>query len=278
MSGREGDWVTVVEPSRGWPSLRLEELWRYRELLTALVARDLKVRYKQTFLGVAWAVLQPLIAMVLFTLIFGRLAKIASEGVPYSLFAFTGLVPWYYFSNSLTQTSLVLVNHQHIITKVYFPRLLLPFSALLSGLLDLFLNLALLVAMMFAYGYPPSLRLLWLPALLLVAMGTACGFGLWLSALHVLYRDVRFVVPFLVQIWLFATPIVYPSSSVPEQWRFLLGLNPMAGVMEGFRFAVLGTPPPDPVLMAMSLGVMFTVCLTGLFFFRRVERTMADRV
>src|ERR1700676_1433535 len=230
-----------IEPPRGWLDLRLGEVWAYRELLYFFVWRDVKVRYKQTVIGVAWVVLQPLMTMGVFTLFFGRLAKLPSDGLPYPVFYFAALVPWTYFSYALQMTTNVVVDNQRLITKVYFPRLILPISAALSGLVAFPIGFVVLAIFTVAYGIRPTLAAIWLPALLLLAVLTALGVGLWLSALNALYRDVKYVIPFLIQFWMFASPVAYPSSFVPKRWRWLYGLNPMAGVIEGFRWSLTET-------------------------------------
>jgi lipopolysaccharide transport system permease protein len=267
----------VLRPSTGRLSLNLGELWTYRELLYFLVWRDIKVRYKQTVLGAAWAVLQPFLTMVVFSLFFGRLAGVPSDGIPYPIFAFSGLVPWTYFANAISQASNSLVEHERMITKVYFPRLLIPMAPVVAGWLDLAIALVVLVAMMAAYGLVPTAAVLAVPLYLLLAAVTALGVGLWLSALNAQYRDVRYVVPFLVQFWLLATPIAYPASLVPAQWRPLYGLNPMAGVVAGFRYVLLGGERPG-MLLAVSVGVALLLLLSGLVYFRRTERGLADVV
>lgn len=269
--------VTIIEPSHGWVPVKLRELWEYREVLYFLVWRDIKVRYRQTMIGATWAIIQPFMTMVVFTVFFGRLAKIPSDGIPYPLFAFAALVPWSFFANGLTQGTNSLVASGQIITKVYFPRLLVPTARVLSGLLDLALAFSVLLAMMWWYGLRPRpASLLWLPALVLLALVTAVGISLWLSALNVRYRDIQHVVPFLVQLWLFATPIAYPSSLLAEHWRPFYALNPMVGVVEGFRWALLGSgTAPGPVLISSALAAL-VLLVTGTFFFRRIERTFAD--
>jgi len=268
----------VIQPSRGWVSLRLGELWEYRELLYFLVWRDVKVRYKQTALGAAWAIIQPFFTMVVFSLFFGKLAKIPSEGVPYPIFSYAALVPWTFFSNGLTQSSNSLVGSANLITKVYFPRLTIPIATVLSGVIDFVLAFAVLLGMMLYYGIIPTVNVLWLPLFLLLALVASLGVGLWLSALNVEYRDVRYVVPFLTQFWLFATPIAYPSSLLNEPWRTLYGLNPMVGVVEGFRWALLGTnTAPGPMIAVSSLAAVL-ILVGGAFYFRRMEKTFADVV
>jgi len=270
--------VLRIEPSLGWVSLRLHELWEYRELLYFLTWRDIKVRYKQTVLGAAWAIIQPFFTMVIFSIFFGRLAQIPSDGIPYPIFAFAALVPWTFFSNGLTQSSNSLVNSANLLKKVYFPRLVIPLSSVLSGVVDFVLAFVVLLGMMLFYGIVPTVNVLWLPFLLLLAFVTALGVGLWFSAMNVQFRDVRYTIPFFTQFWLFATPIAYPSSLLSESWRILYGLNPMVGVVEGFRWALLGTETaPGPMILVSSCAaVMILVC--GAFYFRRMERTFADVV
>src|SRR5437868_3312692 len=267
-----------IEPPRGWLELRLREVWTYRELLYFFVWRDLKVRYKQTVIGVAWVVLQPLMSMGVFTLFFGRLAKLPSDGLPYPVFYFAALAPWTYFSTSLTTATNVVVENQRVITKVYFPRLILPLSSVMSGLVDFGIAFVVLLAMVLGYGLRPGVNALWLPLLLLLALATALGVGLWLSALNALYRDVKYVTPFLVQFWMLASPVAYPSSLVPARWRWLYGLNPMAGVIDGFRWALTGHGQPPGAAMAASAVGVCVVLLGGLFFFQRMETNIADRV
>jgi lipopolysaccharide transport system permease protein len=267
----------LIRPSRGWASLNLRDLWNYRELLYFLTWRDIKVRYKQTVLGAAWAVLQPFFTMVVFSIFFGRLAQVPSDGIPYPIFAYCALVPWSYFAGALDRAGNSLVGSANLITKVYFPRLAIPTSAVLAGLLDLAIAFVVLLGMMLYYGIVPTAAVLTLPLFLLLAIATALAVGLWLSALNVQYRDVRYTIPFLTQFWLFATPIAYSSSLVPEQWRTLYGLNPMAGVVEGFRWALLGKEPPGP-LLAVSVVVVVLLLIGGLYYFRRMEKTFADVV
>jgi lipopolysaccharide transport system permease protein len=271
--------ITVIEPSRGWVSLRLHELWEYREVLYFLIWRDIKVRYRQTLIGAAWAIIQPFMTMVVFTVFFGKLAGMPSDGAPYPLFAFSALVPWAFFSNGLIQSANSLVHSGDLITKVYFPRLLIPMARVLGGLPDLGLTFLVLLGMVWWYGFL-ELRpaLLWLPALALLTFITALGFGLWLSALNVQYRDIQHAVPFLVQLWLFATPIAYPASLLREPWRTLYSLNPLVGVVEGFRWALLGSGRAPGVTIAVSTVAALLVLTTGAFFFRRVERVFADVV
>jgi lipopolysaccharide transport system permease protein len=269
--------TTIIRPSRGWVSLNLRDLWRYRELLYFLTWRDIKVRYKQTVLGAAWAVLQPFFTMVVFSVFFGRLAQVPSDGIPYPIFSYSALLPWQLFAHALTESGNSLVGNQQLITKVYFPRLIIPIAPVLAGLVDFGIAFVVLLGMMLYYGIVPTAAVLTLPVFLLLALATAMAMGLWLSALNVQYRDVRYTIPFLTQLWLFATPIAYSSSLVPEQWRTLYGLNPMAGVVEGFRWALLGKTPPGPLLM-VSAAVVCLLLVGGLFYFRRMERTFADVV
>jgi lipopolysaccharide transport system permease protein len=270
--------VIRIEPSHGWISLKLRELWDYRELLYFLAWRDIKVRYKQTLLGAAWAILQPFFTMVIFSIFFGRLAKMPSDGVPYPIFAYAALVPWTFFAHSLTQASNSLVTSGNMIKKVYFPRLAVPIATVFSGVVDFALAFSVLLGMMIYYGIFPTLNALWLPAFFLLALATSLGVGLWLSAMNVRYRDIRHTIPFLTQFWLFATPIAYPSSLLSEPWRTLYGLNPMVGVVEGFRWGLLGTDTaPGPIIAASSLMAL-AILIGGAFYFRRVEKTFADVV
>ena len=277
------DFATVIiEPTRGWASLKLGALWEYRELLYFLVWRDLKVRYKQTVLGAAWIVLQPVVSMVVFSLLFGGLLKVPSGGVPYPIFAYAALLPWNYFASSLTRSSQSLVGSAHLITKVYFPRLIIPISGVLSGLVDFAIAFLVLAAMMVYYGIAPTPAVALLPAFQLLALLTALGFGLWLSALNVRYRDVNYLVPYLVQVWMYVTPVIYGTTLIPERFRFLLALNPMTGVVEGFRWALLGTHLEDATppggLFALSIAIALAVLVSGAVFFRNTERTFADIV
>lgn len=270
--------TTRIEPAHGWFSLRLAELWNYRELLYFFVWRDVKIRYKQTAIGVLWVVLQPLLTMAVFTLFFGKLAKMPSQGLPYPVFYFAAVVPWMYFSVALVTATNVVVEHQRMITKVFFPRLILPFSAVLSGLVDFAIGFVVLIIFTLAYGIRPTMTVFLLPLFLLLAVLTALGIGLWLSALNALYRDVRYLIPFLVQFWMLASPVAYPSSMVPERYRWIYGLNPMAGVIEGFRWALTGKgQAPSAVLIASTAMVCVTV-VGGLLFFNRMEGSIADRV
>lgn len=267
-----------IAPSKGWVPLKLGELWEYRELLYFLIWRDIKVRYKQTALGATWAIIQPFMTMVVFSLFFGHLAKMPSDNVPYPIFSFAALVPWSFFANGLSQSSNSLVGASNLITKVYFPRLVVPLASAFSGIVDFLIAFAVLIAMMLYYGLVPTPNIVWLPLFVLLAFVTSLGVGLWLSALNVEYRDVRYIVPFITQFWLFATPIAYPSSLLPEPWRTIYGLNPMVGVVEGFRWALLRTSAaPGPIIAASSAAAMI-ILVTGAFYFRRMEKTFADIV
>jgi lipopolysaccharide transport system permease protein len=270
--------VVRIEPSRGWVSLGLGELWRYRELLYFLVWRDVKVRYKQTLLGASWAIIQPFFTMVVFSLFFGRLAKIPSDGVPYPIFSFAALVPWTFFATGLEQSSNSLVSSSNLIKKVYFPRLAVPTATVFSGVVDFALAFTILLGMMRFYGITPTWNVVWLPFFFLMAMVTALGVGLWMSALNVQYRDVRYVVPFITQIWMFSTPVAYPSTLLSEPWRTLYGLNPMVGVIEGFRWALLGTATAPGPMVAASSATAAALLLSGAYYFRRMEKSFADLV
>lgn len=270
--------VLRIERRDGWAPLRLGELWASRELLFFLVWRDIKVRYKQTALGAAWAVLQPFLTMVVFSVFFGRLAKVPSDGIPYPVFAYTALVPWTFFANGLTHSSNSLVGSAGLLKKVYFPRLAVPVASVLSECVDFAVAFLVLIGLMAVYGLTPTANAAFLPLFVLLGMVTSLGVGLWLSALNVRYRDVRYVVPFITQFWLFATPIAYPSSLLAEPWRTIYGLNPMAGVVEGFRWALIGNvPAPGPMLIASSAGAA-VLLITGALYFRHMERTFADVV
>lgn len=270
--------VIRITPPGDWWAIPFAEIWEYRELLYFFVWRDIKIRYKQTLVGAAWAVLQPFLTMLIFSLFFGTLAHIPSQGLPYPIFYYSALLPWMYFAASLQNATNTIVENQRVITKVYFPRLALPISSVLSGLVDFAISFLMFVAMMAYYHIHPTLALLWMPLFLFMSFATALGFGLWLAALNALYRDIRYVVPFLVQFWLFASPVAYPSSLVPAKWRLLYGLNPMAGVIEGFRWSLTGNGAPPGKLTLISGGVVLGVLLTGLAYFQRMETTIADVV
>jgi len=268
--------TTVIKPSKGWVSIRLRDLWEYRELLYFLTWRDIKVRYKQTALGALWAIIQPFFTMVVFSLFFGRLAKVPSDGIPYPIFAFAALVPWTFFANGLSQSSNSLVGSTDLITKVYFPRLIIPVSSVLSGFIDFAIAFIVFMAMAFYYGIYPTLSIILLPFLLLLGLITALGVGLWLSALNVKFRDVRYTIPFLTQFWLFATPIAYPSSLLSEPWRTIYGINPMVGVVEGFRWALLGADTAPGAIIFVSALVSMGLLVSGAFYFKRMEKFFAD--
>jgi lipopolysaccharide transport system permease protein len=270
--------VIRIEPSTSRLRLRLKELWDYRELLYFLVWRDVKVRYKQTAIGAVWAILQPLLTMVIFTVVFARFAKMPSDGLPYPIFVYSALLPWTYFARALNQSTVSVVGNANLITKVYFPRLLLPVSATLSGLIDFGISFVFLLGMMVWYGIMPGWGMLFLPCFILLAMLSALSVSLWLSVVNVRYRDVGQALPFLIQLWLFASPVAYPLSVVPEKWRILFSLNPMTGVIEGFRWDLLGRATPDLVPIIISVTVVLAVLFGGLFFFKRMEETFADVV
>ena len=267
-----------IEPPHGWLELRLHEVWQYRELLYFFVWRDVKVRYKQTVIGVLWVVLQPLMTMGVFTIFFGRLAKLPSDGLPYPVFYFAALVPWAYFATALANCTNIVVANQHVITKVYFPRLVLPLAAVCSGLLDFVIGLVVMITLALVFGIHVTATVTLLPFFLILALLTALGVGLWTSALNALYRDVASIVPFSIQFWMLASPVAYPSSLVPARWRWLYGLNPMAGVIDGFRWALTGHGQPPGAQMVASTAMVAVVLVGGLFFFQRIEGTVADRV
>jgi lipopolysaccharide transport system permease protein len=270
--------VLRIAPPTDWFKPNLLELWESRELVYFFVWRDIKIRYKQTVIGAAWAVLQPFLTMLIFSLFFGKLAHIPSEGLPYPIFFYCALLPWMYFAASLQNATNTIVENQRLITKVYFPRLALPLASVLSGLVDFGISFLMFIVMMVYFGMRPSAGILWLPAFLLLVILTALGVGLWLSALNAVYRDVRYVVPFMVQFWMFASPVVYPSSLVPEKWRWLYGLNPMAGVIEGFRWSLAGHGSPPGRMLFVSSGVMILILLSGVAYFQKMETTIADVV
>ena len=270
--------VIRIEPSVGWVSLKLGELLKYRELIYFLIWRDIKVRYKQTALGVAWAIIQPLFTMMVFSLFFGRLAKIPSDGIPYPIFSYAALVPWTFFSNGLSLASNSLVGNANLIKKVYFPRLAIPIATVLAGVVDFILAFIVLIGMMAYFGFFPTINVLWLPLLLLLALITSLGVSLWFSAMNVEFRDVRYIMPFLTQFWLFSTPIAYPSSLLSEPWRTLYGLNPMVGVVEGFRWALLGTKTAPGTIVFVSALAALALLISGALYFRRMEKTFSDVV
>ena len=269
---------TRREPSKKWAWPKLRELWEYRELLFFFAWRDIKVRYRQTVMGVLWAIIQPFLTMVIFSLFFGRLANIPSDGLPYPVFSFAALVPWTFFANALTQASNSLVLSGNMLKKIYFPRLALPIATVLAGVIDFALAFIVLLCIMFYYGLVPTVNIIWLPFFALLALVTSIGVSLWLAAMNVQFRDVRYTIPFLTQAWLFVTPIAYPSSLLPESLRIVYGLNPMSGVVEGFRWALLGTDTaPGPMLIVSSV-VALILLVSGAFYFRHMENTFADVV
>ena len=272
------DGLTIIEPADRWLDLRLRELWAHRELMGFLVWRDVKVRYKQTAFGAGWAIIQPVMTMAVFSLFFGYLARMPSDGVPYPIFSFAALVPWTLFSFGLTQATNSVVGSQQLISKVFFPRLAIPLAAVLSTVVDFAIAFLVLLLMMLGFGVFPTADVIWLPFFTLLAIVTALGAGLWLAALNVQYRDVRYVLPFVTQFWMFATPIAYPSSLLPEPWRTLYGINPMAGVVEGFRWALLGTQTAPGAITAVSGAVALILLVTGALYFQRMERAFADIV
>lgn len=269
--------ITLIQPLRGWIALDLREIWRYRELLFFFIWRDIKVRYKQTLLGASWAILQPVFTMVVFSIFFGRLAKIPSDGIPYPIFSYAGLLPWTFFAAGLANGANSLVRDANLVKRVYFPRLITPLSAVVGGVPDFLLAFLVLIAMMVYYGLFPTLAsVIWLPIASLLALVTALGVGLWLAALNALYRDIRYIVPFLTQFWMYATPVVYPSSLLEEPWRTLYGLNPLVSVVEGFRWALLGQSEPRLSMFALSLVTSLILLVSGTYFFRRMEPQFAD--
>jgi len=270
--------LTVIEPRKGWIPIDFKEIWNYSELLYFLTKREIKVRYKQTLLGTMWAVIQPVFTMFVFTLFFGRLAKMPSDGVPYPIFVYAGLLPWTYFANAIAASGNSLVGNANLITKVYFPRLIIPASAALSGLLDLFIAMTVLGGLMIFYQFPPGWGALLFPALVGLTFVSALGVGLWLSALNVQYRDIRYAIPFLIQIWLFLSPVIYPVSIIDQKYQWLLALNPMGGVIDAYRTSLLGHQPINGLLLSISTLIILSVLLSGLYYFRRMEKSFADIV
>ena len=270
--------LTIIEPKKGWVPLDLREIWNYRELLYFLTKRDIKVRYKQTVLGGLWAIIQPVCMMVVFTLFFGRLAKVPSDGIPYPIFVYVGLLPWTYFANALSASGNSLVGSANLITKVYFPRLIVPASASLAGLLDFFIAMLVLGAMMAYYQFLPNMGIILFPFLVGLTFLCATGVGLWLSALNVQYRDIRYVIPFLIQLWMFVSPVIYPVSMVKKKYHWLLALNPMGGVIKAYRASILGHLPIDWPLLAISTVMIVLLSISGLFYFRKMEKVFADVV
>ena len=270
--------VTYLRPSKGWLSIDIPELWRYRELVLFLTWRDIKVRYKQAVLGIAWAVLQPLLTVLIFTVVFGVLLSTPSSDLPYPLFAFSALLPWQLFASALQRSSVSLVGNANLITKIYFPRLAIPLSSVFAALVDFGVSFLVLIGMMIFYQYWPGWNIFWLIPILIMVIFTALSVGLWLSAFNVQYRDVQHMVPFIIQVWMYASPIVYPIDIIPEGiWRLLYGLNPMVGIIQGFRWALLGAEQPD-LTMLISIVVVIILLVSGLFYFRRMEKTFADIV
>jgi lipopolysaccharide transport system permease protein len=271
--------ITVIKPSRGWVALNLRDLWSYRELIFFLTWRDIKVRYKQAALGVGWAILQPILTMVIFSVVFGKLAKMPTDNqIPYPIFSFVALLPWQLFANALQRAGTSLVSSAHLITKVYFPRLVIPISAVAAGLIDFVISFVVLLGMMVFYKIYPTWNMLWLIPLVLLALLTALAVGLWLSALNVQYRDVQQMIPFLIQAWMYASPVAYSAKLIPGGiWEIIYGLNPMAGVIQGFRWALLGGSQPG-ILLYVSIAMVLFLLVTGLYYFRRMEKTFADTV
>jgi len=270
--------VVYLRPPGRWTRLNLADLWEYRDLLYFLIWRDIKVRYKQTVLGAAWAILQPLLTMIVFSIVFGRLGKLPSDGIPYPVFTFAALLPWQLFAYAMTEASNSLIGSQNLITKVYFPRLVIPIAAVLGGLVDFAISFVVLLLLMLGYGIAPTIAVLSIPLFIILVIATALGIGLWLSALNVKYRDVRYTIPFLTQFWLFLTPVAYSSSLVPAKWRILYGLNPMAGVVGGFRWALLGEKDAPGPMLAVSIVIVAVLLITGLYYFRRTEASFADTI
>ncbi len=269
--------VLRIAPAGRWWALPLDELWEYRELIYFFIWRDIKVRYKQTAIGASWAVIQPLATMLLFTLVFGKLAHIPSDGLPYAVFYYAALLPWNYFATALQKTSLIVVSNQHILTKVYFPRLTLPLFSVFTGLVDFAISFAMFIVLLAWYHIAPTWHVVWFPVFLLMAILTALGVGLWLAALNALYRDVAQVLPFLMQFWMFGSPVVYSSSMVPAKWRWLYGLNPMSGVIEGFRWSLAGKGVAPGALFAVSAAIVIAILISGLAFYQKMETEIADR-
>ena len=270
--------ITIIEPKKGWIPIDAKEIWEYRELLYFLTKRDIKVRYKQTVLGGLWAIIQPFFTMVVFTLFFGRMAKMPSDGIPYPIFVYAALLPWTYFANALSTAGNSLVGSQNLITKVYFPRLIIPASAALAGLLDFFVGMSVLMALMIWYQYLPGIEILLFPFLVGLTFLCSVGVGMWLSALNVQYRDIRYVIPFLIQLWMFVSPVIYPVSMVTEKYRWLLALNPMGGVINAFRISLLGHKPIEWQYLTISSVIIVIIFISGLYYFRRMEKTFADVV
>jgi len=271
--------VVIIQPVKGLVALNLRDLWVYRELVYFLTWRDLKVRYKQSVLGVLWAIIKPFLAMVVFAIFFGNLAKMPSDGLPYPVWSYTGLLPWEFFAAALSVSARSMLTSGNMVSKIYFPRIIVPLASVFANLVDFLIAFVILIGMMIFYHITPTINMIWLPAFMLLAIVTALGVGLWFSALLVMYRDVNYMLPFITQLWMFISPVVYASSIVPEKWRVLYSLNPMAGVVEGFRWALLGTQQSiSPLMIAISSGIALTLFISGLFFFRRMERVFADMI
>ncbi len=269
--------VIVIKPPHGWTALNLRDLWNYRELIGFMTWRDIIVRYKQTLLGVLWAILRPVLTMVVFSLIFGGLAKLPSDDIPYPIFSFAAILPWELFSKALSDASRSLVQNSSMITKIYFPRMILPLASVISGLVDFMIAFIILIVMMLFYRITPTSNIWMLPLFLILALATSLGVGLWLSAANVMYRDINYILPFITQLWLYITPVAYSNTLIPEQWQFVYAMNPMAGVVQGFRWVLLGTEAPGNLIW-VSVGVAVIVLVTGLFYFKRMERQFADLV
>jgi lipopolysaccharide transport system permease protein len=272
------DVIIRIRPSKGWVGLGLRDLWAYRELLYFLTWRDIKVRYKQTVLGASWAIIQPLFTMLLFTLFFGKLAQLPSDGIPYPIFAYAGLLPWTFFSNAVTNSGNSLVGSSNLITKVYFPRMIIPGAAVGAGLVDFAIAFVVLVGLMIYYGVALTTKLLALPFLLVLTTLLALGVGMWTSALNVRYRDIRYALPFVIQLWMFASPIIYPASLMPQKWRWVLRLNPLTGIIEGYRSSLLGRTPFDWPSLGISTMITLAILVYSAYSFRRMEKTFADIV
>ena len=271
--------VTIIKPSKGWVGLQLQDLWVYRELIYFLTWRDIKVRYKQSVLGILWAILKPFMAMVVFTIFFGNFAKIPSDGIPYPIFSYTATLPWELFAASLSVASRSMVSNSNMISKIYFPRMIVPLASVMSSVVDFLIGFTILIGMMIYYKFTPTIAILWLPLLILLALITALGVGFWSSALMVRYRDVGYIMPFVSNLWMYLTPVVYSSSMIPEKWRLIYSLNPMTGVVEGFRYALLGTARSGSVMMILVSSVIAGLILvTGMFYFRRMEKQFADMI
>jgi lipopolysaccharide transport system permease protein len=277
-ASRQPDLVTI-KPVKGWVPLNLKDLWHYRELIYFLTWRDLKVRYKQSVLGVLWAILKPFMNMVVFTIFFGELAKIPSDGIPYPIFSYTGLLPWIFFASALEVSARSMLQSGHMVSKIYFPRIIVPLASVFANLVDFAISFIILIGMMIFYHIVPTANIFWLPVFLLLAMIAAIGVGLWFSALLVMYRDVNYLLPFITEIWKFVSPVVYSATMIPEKWQWLYSLNPMAGVVSGFRWALLGKPETISFPgVAISAGISLVIFISGLYFFRRMERVFADMI